>query len=85
MEYFGAINEVKMRARAKAPEKPGYLEAYYRIREFKVFPEPGGLMDQGHLWLLEYERIDQIVKMFEHLEIQAQQDANHGIQPESIQ
>jgi hypothetical protein len=66
-EYYGAINELKAHATSKVPMKPGYLEAYEMIKEMRIPLVTGGLIDQPHLWLLEYQTIDQTVKLMEAL------------------
>jgi hypothetical protein len=62
------MNEVKAHARADIPVKPGYLVAYENIERFRIPVWTGGLMDQPHLWLLEYEVIDQMMKLFDALD-----------------
>jgi hypothetical protein len=54
--------------------KHGYLEAYEQIRAFGIPLVSGGIMDQPHLWLLEYEAIDQTVKLMELINNQPKQE-----------
>jgi hypothetical protein len=56
------------RPAAELPEKPGYLIAYELLPEAqRPCIISGGIMEQPHLWLLEYEAIDQVVKLFTRL------------------
>lgn len=57
----------------KFPDKPSYLVAYERVKMYGGRLVTGGLMEQPHLWLLEYETIDQMVKVQEHLDRVAQE------------
>jgi hypothetical protein len=41
--------------------------AYEIIKEMKLPFVAGGLMDQPHLWILEYQTIDQTVKTMDAL------------------
>jgi len=48
------------------------------IQEMRIPMVSGGLIDQPHLWLLEYRMIDQTVKMMQALDNLAQQGTNYA-------
>lgn len=52
--YFGALNEVKAGLNTKVPDKPEALIRFEQCREMGIPLVDGGLLDQPHIWLMEY-------------------------------
>jgi hypothetical protein len=70
-EYYGLLNEVRLGARSKPPERPGYLAAYGMYKKFNTLPYAGGLADQPYLWTIEYMVIETEVEFMELLAAQS--------------
>jgi hypothetical protein len=54
-EYFGVLSSMRDGLPVKSiPEKPQALIMYDQCKAMGIPLLPGGLMDQPHIWLLEY-------------------------------
>lgn len=54
-EYYGSINEFKMKARGQPLPKPEILVAYEIVSNSNIPLLAGGLMDQPYIFSLQYE------------------------------
>ena len=66
-EYYGQINELRMGARSKPPERPSFMSAYEAYKRFKAMPFAGGFSDQPYMWVIEYTIIESEVEFMEQL------------------
>jgi hypothetical protein len=54
-EYFGGINEIKAGLMPeKLPEKPVAYIFYEQCKELNLPLIEGGIMDQPHIWLMQW-------------------------------
>jgi hypothetical protein len=79
IEYYGALNEVKAGARGagKLPPKPDAMILYEKCKSTGLPLRAGGLLDQPHIWLLEWEVVDNTVKAMERLSEAQNNDNKH--------
>jgi hypothetical protein len=61
-EYYGQKNEIKVGVRTIPPQKPDILVVYDTCRTQRLPLLAGGLMDQPHFWLMQYEVIEQTIE-----------------------
>jgi hypothetical protein len=54
-EYYGLLNELQMGVTTKPPQKPNCLEVYDLYESIGLPLVAGGLLDQPHIWLMEYQ------------------------------
>lgn len=52
--YLGSLNEIRLGLRQQSEEKPAELIVYEQIVELKQPLLEGGIMDQPHIWLMQY-------------------------------
>ena len=58
-DYFGALNELKQGLAVKEiPERPDALMRYEQCKSTGLPLKSGGLQDQPHIWLMEWEVVD---------------------------
>lgn len=62
--YFGAIAEIKEGLRVDLPEKPDALVFYEQVKELRMPLVEGAIMDQPHIWMMEYKLCDNQVKIW---------------------
>jgi hypothetical protein len=63
-DYFGALNEIKQGLQGvKIPERPEALIRYEMVKSTGLPLKSGGLLDQPHIWLLEYDCVDNIKRI----------------------
>lgn len=67
-EYYGLINEIRMGARSKVPEKPEILILNDTLKMLNVPIWDGGLMDQPYLTTLLLITARQTAEMMEHIQ-----------------
>ena len=67
-EYYGQLNEVKLGARSKAPERPEEFVQYEIMQRFNLPLVAGGLMDQPWLWLQTQQIISEEIELQRILE-----------------
>jgi hypothetical protein len=67
-EYYGLLNELKMGARSKVPEKPEILILNDTLKMLNVPIWNGGLMDQPYLTTLLLITAKQTAEMMEHIQ-----------------
>lgn len=53
-EYFGSVNEIRLGFRKVAADKPPELILYEQLIELQIPLIEGGLMDQPHIWIIQY-------------------------------
>ena len=64
--YLGALNEMLMGLKPDATiEKPEALVLYDKCKSMNLPLVAGGLMDQPHVWLLEFEVCEQETARFQ--------------------
>lgn len=65
-EYFGAINEVKegLHVEPERLVKPDALVAFETCQNLGIPIVGGGLLDQPHIWLMEYIICQQETELF---------------------
>jgi hypothetical protein len=73
--YFGSINEFKQGVlkEEKVPPKPVELLTYERIKSTGLHLYAGGLMDQPHIWLMQWEMVEAVLLMWEVINRQSEQ------------
>ena len=63
-DYYGALNELKQGLTVKKiPERPEALKRYERCQSTGLPLLSGGLQDQPHIWLMEYDVVDNIKRI----------------------
>ena len=69
IEYYGAINEIKAQIRSadKMPVEPEAMYLYKRCKSMGIPLVAGGVMDQPHIWLIEWNVIENQITMMESL------------------
>lgn len=76
-EYFGHLNALKAGLEKTVPKKPPALVVYDLIKSTGLPLVEGGIMKQPHIWMLQWEVIDGVVKVFDEIDaINAQQMLN---------
>lgn len=70
--YYGGLNEVEMGASNKLPDKPDAMLRYEEIKELGVPLVEGGVMDQPHIFMMEYDVVRNKILM--HTLIRARQN-----------
>lgn len=81
IEYFGTLNEIKAGIRSQPVEKPYELILYEMVCDMGLPVLAGGIMDQPHIWLLQYAVVRNIKLIFELQARQAEankESANYG-------
>lgn len=64
-EYFGALNELRAGiARKDMPPKPTALILYEQCNKMQIPLVSGGVMDQPHIWLLEWAVVQEELDMW---------------------
>lgn len=63
--YFGYLNELKMGLQADPVDKPDALGMVELMESMHVPLVAGGVMDQPHIWLLQYNLVVNVRSMFE--------------------
>jgi hypothetical protein len=60
LDYYGAINEVKANARSVKDllEEPEAAALYRKCKSMNTLLVSGGLLDQPHIWLLEWNIVE---------------------------
>jgi len=62
-DYYGALNEIKQGLTVKIPERPEALKRYEQCKSTGLPLVSGGLQDQPHIWLMEYDVVDNIKRI----------------------
>jgi hypothetical protein len=63
-DYFGSINELKQQLRKDLLPKPAALEWYELVKSTGLPLVEGGLLDQPHIWLFQWELVDSVATMY---------------------
>jgi len=66
-EYYGLLNELKAGLKVDFPEKPEAMTLYERCRSTGLPLVAGGVLDQPHIWLLEWSVIEQQIAIMESI------------------
>lgn len=72
-----------MGLKVKVPPKPEELIRYEMVNEMKIPLVAGGVMDQPHIWLLQYAIVKDVMAIFEAIKIanaRRQSESNNGTQ-----
>ncbi len=64
-DYLGVKNEIQAGLKAKLPSKPDELIRYEMCKEMGIPLVAGGVMDQPHIWLLQYGLIKNTIALFD--------------------
>ena len=75
-EYYGQLNELKMGATSKPPEKPAILSLNDQLKLFNLPLWAGGLMDQPWLMMEILTVARQTIEMMEYLQHATQNPAS---------
>ena len=73
-EYYGAINEIKMKIRAKMPPKPEALVTYEKCKALGIPLVEGGVMNQPYIWLQELAVVIDQETLFDLIEKRQQEE-----------
>lgn len=65
VEYYSTLNEIKAGLNTQPAEKPYELLLYEQINDMRIPLVAGGLMDQPHIWLLQYAVVRNVKALFE--------------------
>lgn len=71
-DYFGSINELKDGLRKDLLPKPAELSLYEMVKSTGLPLVAGGLLDQPHIWLMQWEVIESVKSLYDMLDEQAQ-------------
>ena len=69
VDFYGALNEVRANARSakNLPEEPDAMYLYKKCKSMGIPLVAGGLLDQPHIWLLEWNIVEQQTLFMESL------------------
>lgn len=66
INYFAMLNEIRAGLKPEVRyEKPKELELYEQMKEFKIPLATGGILEQPHIWVLQYKICQRIADLFE--------------------
>lgn len=78
-DYYSALEALRAGIKLdEMPEKPECLVLYDRCKLFGLPLQTGGLRDQPHIWLLEYEAVHTAVEKWKLIQYQQAQGNNSG-------
>jgi hypothetical protein len=63
--YFGMVNEIRMGLSVTPVPKPPELIMYEQVVGMGIPLLAGGVMDQPHIWLMQYALIRNVKDMFD--------------------
>ena len=72
VEYYSTLNEIKAGLNTQPAEKPYELLLYEQVSEMRIPLVAGGLMDQPHIWLMQYAVVRNIKALFDAQAMQAE-------------
>lgn len=72
-DHLGSINELKNGLRKDVLPKPETLRRYELVKSTGLPLIAGGLLDQPHIWIMQWEVIEAVLEIFKAQEEMARQ------------